>query len=72
MGLEVVEIGIAIGGVFCAIIGALIAFIMNGILGSMREMSKNIVLLNEKMVVIIERVDGHEGRIIRLEDKKGE
>ena len=70
MTQETVEIVIAVTAGLCTIIGALIAFIMAGILHSMKEMSSNISLLNTKMAVILSQVETHEQRINRLEDLK--
>jgi len=58
---------IALSGVILAVVGSLIAVIMNGILGTLKDTNKAISDLNVKVGVVIERVDNHERRLGRLE-----
>jgi hypothetical protein len=48
-------------------IGALMLFIMKQISDDLKNVARNIALLNERMAVIVERVDSHEGRLRNLE-----
>ena len=52
------------------LVGGLGTFILSGMAKDVKEVSKNIGLLNERMAIIVERVDSHEGRIKTLEKKR--
>ena len=50
-----------------AAFGGLGLFVLSSIAHDIREMSHSVANLNEKMAVIVERVDSHENRLKDLE-----
>ena len=50
-----------------AAFGGLGLFVLSSIARDIREMSHSVANLNEKMAVIVERVDSHENRLKDLE-----
>lgn len=53
-----------------ALIGILLTAILGWIGKGISDLVKNVQVLNEKMVAVLERVNVHESRITRLEKRK--
>lgn len=51
------------------LVGALGSFILYGMAKDVKELSRTVSLLNEKMGIIVERVQSHEERIKTLEKR---
>ena len=49
-------------------IGSILLFLLKIAIDELKSMRVSVVELNEKVAVVISRLDSHEGRITRLED----
>lgn len=55
---------------FLAIIGALSLFVLNNMSKSVNEATKSISTLNERMGVIVEKIERHDKEIIDMQGKQ--
>jgi len=67
MSLALVEI--VIGGAL-SVVGTLLLAMGSRISSDLLDMSGSVKELNTKMAVIIERVEGHDRRIVKLEERE--
>jgi hypothetical protein len=65
IGIFLVCVGAAL-----SVIGTLLLAMGSRISGDLHEMSVSVRELNTKMAVIIERVEGHDKRIVKLEERE--
>lgn len=64
------ELFIACLSGLCLIVGSLLTFILNSIASHLKEIGHSVIELNEKIAIIITRVDNHETRLSRIETVK--
>jgi hypothetical protein len=63
------EVHVAIEGAF-GVIGVIVSIFLSSLLNEIRGVRKSIERLNTGIAVVIERIDHHEVRIGKLEDRK--
>lgn len=49
-------------------LGSIALFILSDVVSQLRKMSESVSLLNERIAVVVEKLDSHEKRILKLED----
>jgi outer membrane murein-binding lipoprotein Lpp len=67
--MDIGIVAICIGAAL-SVIGTLLLAMGSRISGDLHEMSLSVRELNTKMAVIIERVEGHDKRIVKLEERE--
>lgn len=64
------ELFIACLSGLCLITGTLLTFILNSIASHLKSIGESVSSLNEKIAIVITRVDNHETRLNKIESLK--
>lgn len=64
------EIVIAFSGLFISVIGSLALMIFSRVSKDLDKLISSVDELNVKIAVVVEKVNGHEDRLNKLEERK--